>query len=78
LQQDAGENLDTSYRIFIKSITWQVLGLFSMTLVGYLFTGSLTAGGGIALVSSAIGFGFYFMHEVIWSKIKWGRATRSL
>ncbi|MCV6545994.1 MAG: DUF2061 domain-containing protein [Cohaesibacter sp.] len=65
--------MDTALRLLAKSITWQVLGLVSMTLVGYLFTGSFTAGGGIALVGSGVGFCCYFLHETLWSKISWGR-----
>lgn len=65
--------MDTASRIFTKSVTWQVMGLFSMTLIGFVFTGSVTLGGGIAIVSSILGFIFYFLHEMVWSNIQWGR-----
>lgn len=65
--------METAARILTKSITWQLSGLFMMTLIGYLFTGSISAGGGIAIVSSAIGFISYFLHEMLWSKVGWGR-----
>ena len=65
--------METAARILTKSITWQRSGLFMMTLIGYLFTGSISAGGGIAIVSSAIGFISYFLHEMLWSKVGWGR-----
>lgn len=66
--------METTARMITKSITWQAMGLIVMTLVGYLFTGSVTAGGGIALASAVIGFMSYFMHEMLWSKIGWGRS----
>ena len=65
--------METATRILTKSITWQLSGLAMMTLIGYLFTGSISAGGGIAIVSSAIGFISYFLHEMLWSKVGWGR-----
>ena len=65
--------MDTATRILTKSITWQLSGLVMMTLIGYLFTGSISAGGGIAIVSSTIGFISYFLHEMLWSKVGWGR-----
>ena len=65
--------MDTTSRLITKSITWQVSGLVVMTLIGYLFTGSVSAGGGIAIASALVGFVSYFMHEMAWSKIGWGR-----
>lgn len=65
--------MDSTKRLVSKAVTWQVSGLFVMTLVGYLFTGSVTAGGGIAIVGSIVGFVSYFLHELLWSKVRWGR-----
>jgi len=69
--------MDSKTRILIKAITWQVMGLFSMMLIGFLFTGSLTASGGIAVVGAVTGFVCYFVHEIAWSKISWGRGILS-
>ncbi|MCP5083958.1 MAG: DUF2061 domain-containing protein [Alphaproteobacteria bacterium] len=66
--------MDTTRRLITKSITWQVSGLLVMTLIGYLFTNSFTAGGSIAIASALVGFISYFMHEMMWSKIGWGRS----
>ena len=65
--------MDTTVRLFTKSLTWQLAGLVSMVVIGYLFTGSLVAGGSIAIVGSLTGFVSYFLHELVWSKIKWGQ-----
>lgn len=65
--------MDSKIRLLAKAATWQVLGLFSMMLIGFLFTGSVTASGGIAIVGSIAGFGVYFVHEMAWEKIAWGR-----
>ena len=69
--------MDTTSRLITKSITWQVSGLVVMTLIGYLFTNSFTAGGGIAIASALVGFISYFMHEMLWSKVGWGRRSEA-
>jgi len=65
--------MDSKIRLFAKAFTWQVAGFFSMMLIGFLFTGSVTASGGIALAGSFTGFVAYFVHEIAWSHVAWGR-----
>ncbi len=70
--------MDSTPRLVIKSVTWQVAGLISMTLIGFLFTSSIAASSGIAVTGAIAGFLSYFLHEIAWSKISWGRkANRS-
>lgn len=65
--------MDSTIRLFIKAVTWQVAGLFSMMLIGFLFTGSVAASSGIAFVGAVAGFVSYFLHEMAWSRVSWGR-----
>ena len=65
--------MDSTIRLVIKSITWQVMGLCTMTIIGYVYTGSFSAGGGIAILAALTGFIGFFIHETVWSKIEWGR-----
>ncbi|MEO1159784.1 MAG: DUF2061 domain-containing protein [Pseudomonadota bacterium] len=65
--------MDTTTRLIVKSATWQIAGLVTMTLIGFLFTNSIVASGGIAVAGSITGFLSYFLHEMVWSKIRWGR-----
>lgn len=69
--------MDSTIRLFTKAVTWQVAGFFSMMLIGFLFTGSVAASSGIALVGSLAGFFSYFVHEIAWSRIAWGRSVAS-
>lgn len=66
--------MDSTFRLFTKAVTWQVAGFLTMTLIGFLFTGSVAAGSGIAFVGSVAGFVSYFVHEVVWSRVAWGRS----
>ena len=67
--------MEVKKRLVAKSFTWQVAGFVSMTVIGFLFTGSIAASGGIALAGAAAGFVGYFMHELAWTKINWGRGA---
>ncbi|WP_022706276.1 DUF2061 domain-containing protein [Paracoccus zeaxanthinifaciens] len=68
--------MESRARIAIKALTWQLLGLVVMLGIGLAFTGSLSAGGGIALVSGVTGYLCYFLHEMAWARIGWGRRPR--
>lgn len=71
--------MDSKIRLFTKAVTWQVAGFFSMMLIGFIFTGSFTTSGGIAFVGAVAGFASYFVHEMAWSRISWGKgAVRSV
>ncbi len=65
--------MDSRPRLFAKAATWQCAGLVSMSVIGFLFTGSIAAGGGIAVAGAMTGFVTYVVHEMLWAKIPWGR-----
>lgn len=64
--------METRSRTFVKAIIWNVIGLLSMGLVGFLVTGSIATGGGIAIVNTLIGLLSYVAYERVWGKINWG------
>ena len=65
--------MDSRKRTILKAVLWSFLGLISMGIVGYLTTGSIRLGGGMAVANTLIGFTFYVCHERVWSRIIWGR-----
>ena len=66
--------MESSKRTLAKAICWQISGLIMMSLIGFLFTGSISQGGMIAIVGTIVGFLSYIAHERIWARIGWGRA----
>lgn len=66
--------METRKRSIVKAVIWNILGLVSMTLVGLAATGSVKAGGAMALVNTAIGFTVYLIYERVWAGIQWGRS----
>jgi uncharacterized membrane protein len=69
--------METMARTLTKAICWQGLGLVVMTLLGYIFTGSMSAGGQLAAISAAISLLTYIAHEKLWARIAWGFVARN-
>ncbi len=65
--------METGKRTLVKTILWQLLGLVSMSLVGFAITGSLISGGALALANTGVGIVTYITYERIWSRVNWGR-----
>lgn len=65
--------METKTRTLTKALIWNVIGFLVMALVGFIATGSLVAGGAMALVNAAIGLASYVFYERIWDRVTWGR-----
>ena len=56
----------------MKCVTWQALGVVTMTALSYPHTDSLAAAITLAVSSCSLGFVTFFLHERLWSRIRWG------
>ncbi|MNL14838.1 hypothetical protein D3C87_1357980 [compost metagenome] len=65
--------MESPARSIVKAITWQLLGLVTMTALAWLATGSLAAAGGLAISGALSGFVCFVLHERLWARISWGR-----
>lgn len=65
--------METPKRTILKAVTWQLLGLSSMAVTGWFFTGSLAIAGSMAVVTASCGLVCYVLHERVWNRIAWGR-----
>ncbi len=65
--------MDTRARTLVKAFVWNAIGLLVMAGVGFFLTGSLTLGGAIAAVNTAVGLVCYVLYERVWAHIGWGR-----
>ncbi|MEI8396550.1 MAG: DUF2061 domain-containing protein [Rhodospirillaceae bacterium] len=50
-----------------KTVTYRVAASIDALVVGYLYTGTLLGGGGIALLNAVISSALYDMHEIAWN-----------
>ena len=67
--------MDLPRRTLAKALTWQAVGLVTMTLLGLAFTGSVGQGATLAGASTLLGLGCYVLHERAWARVGWGRAA---
>ena len=65
--------METPRRSLVKSVLWSCVGLVVMALVGFVFTGSLAMGGGMAVINAVLGFVMYLGYERLWAHVSWGR-----
>lgn len=65
--------METRQRSVVKAVIWNIMGLFTMSLVGFVATGSVAVGGKLAVVNTGIGLTMYVIYERVWSAIRWGR-----
>ena len=65
--------METRMRSLVKAVIWNMIGLTVMAVVGLVVTGSLAAGGVMAVINTALGFTTYLIYERIWARIHWGR-----
>jgi uncharacterized membrane protein len=50
-----------------KTVTYRLAASIDALVVGYLYTGSLMGGGGIALLNAVVSSLLYDVHEVLWN-----------
>jgi uncharacterized membrane protein len=76
-KQEGNPQMESRIRTLLKALTWQVLGLLTMTAIGLVHTGSITAGMSLAASSMVVGFVCFLIHERIWNAVRWGRRAGS-
>ena len=59
-------------RSFVKTLTWRITASLVTFVIVLIITGDWKIGGSIATIEVITKIFFYYFHERIWSKIKWG------
>ena len=63
---------DKKIRSIAKTFSWRALIFVYWMLFGYIFTGSIKVASALG-VGSIVPLFFYYFHERVWNKIKWGK-----
>lgn len=71
----AGAGFETKRRSVVKALSWRVLAAVITTSVAFVMTGQLDFAAKVGIIDTAIKLGVYFMHERIWNRIDYGRAS---
>lgn len=59
-------------RLILKTLSWRVIGSASTFLISYIVTGQLVLASGIAIAQMIVNTVLYYIHEIVWNKIKLG------
>ena len=62
---------DKKIRSIAKTFSWRFIIFVYWVIFGYIYTGTFT-GAGILGVGSIVPLFFYYFHERIWNRVKWG------
>ena len=63
---------ESKARSIVKTISWRILGSLITSFTVYFLTGSMGIGTTVFFVNILINTTIYFIHERVWSRIKWG------
>ncbi|MBI2798076.1 DUF2061 domain-containing protein [Candidatus Saccharibacteria bacterium] len=67
------QHSETTGRSVVKSITYRICIIISIFIVSYVTTGKLDTTLQITGITTVTGIIIYFIHERVWSLIRWGR-----
>ncbi len=67
------QHSETAARSLLKSVTYRVLIIISIFIVTLLATGKLASALQITGITAITGTIIYYLHERVWSLIRWGR-----
>lgn len=65
--------METKQRTIVKAVLWALIGVVSMSGVGFVVTGSWGASSSMALVNTIVGLTSYVIYERLWASVCWGR-----
>ena len=66
---------DTPVRSLAKAVTWRITGTIDTFLISWVITGQALLASGIALTEIMTKVGLYWLHERVWTRIKWGKTS---
>jgi uncharacterized membrane protein len=64
--------LEHKKRSLIKAISWRAVGTLDTFVIAWIVTGEPLIAGTISVIEVLTKIVIYYLHERVWSKIKWG------
>ncbi len=56
----------------MKGLTWRITASVTTMLIVFLMTGNLALVAGVGLADVTLKVLFYYMHERLWGRVRWG------
>ncbi len=70
--------IETHKRSIIKALSWRIIATFTTMGVVFIFTKKLILTLEVGFLEVTLKMLFYYLHERLWEKIKWGKETHPL
>lgn len=70
-----GGGRDAPWRSLVKAVSWRTAGTIDTFLISLLITGELALAGGIAGTEVLTKIILFYLHERLWTRLRWGRPT---
>lgn len=64
---------ETHARSIVKAVTYRVIIIISIFIITFITTSKLASALQITGITAITGTIIYYLHERVWSRIKWGR-----
>ncbi|MGI0064149.1 MAG: DUF2061 domain-containing protein [Nitrosopumilaceae archaeon] len=64
--------METQKRTLVKTVTYRSFTVGLLFATSWLYTGNFTDSSIITIVFNSSATAFYYYHERIWNKMKWG------
>jgi len=64
---------DSHPRSIAKAVSWRITGSIDTFALSYVFTGSAKLAGSIAGAEMATKMVLYYVHERVWSAVRWNQ-----
>ena len=65
--------IEQTKRSLLKTLTWRITASLDTFIIAWVITGEWDTGITIAGIEVITKMFFYYSHERIWNKIKWGK-----
>ena len=69
---------ETHKRSVAKAVSYRLMATLTTGTVVFILTRKLTLAIGVGILDMIAKMGFFYIHERVWSKIKWGRTQHPL
>jgi uncharacterized membrane protein len=70
-------NTETAVRSLVKAYSYRCCGTLTTIVISYVITGHLIISLGIGATEMIVKPFIYWLHERVWSRVKWGRVNQS-
>ena len=65
--------METQHRTLLKTISWRIIATVISFGIAYFISKDIGIASSIASIQVVVHTIFYYIHERMWNKIKWGK-----